>query len=137
MLLTDLDAPAQPVIVRHMPNQSAGLNRVFHALSDPTRRAILGRLSRGPASVSELAKPFAMAMPSLLQHLQVLEASRLIRTEKVGRVRTCAMQPAALGAAGAWIAEQRAIWEGRLDRMAAYVASLQARERKHGKRRKP
>lgn len=120
-----------------MPNQSANLDRVFHALSDPTRRAIVGRLSQGPASVSELAKPFSMAMPSLLQHLQVLEDSRLIRTEKVGRVRTCKMQPSALGVAQTWIAQQRAIWEERFDRMEAYVASLRAKEKKHGKRHRP
>lgn len=117
-----------------MPNQSAGLDRLFHALSDPTRRAIVSRLSWGPASVSELAKPIAMTMPSLLQHLEVLEASRLIRTEKIGRVRTCELKGSALGVAGAWIAEQRAIWEGRLDRMEAYVASLQRKEKKHAKR---
>jgi DNA-binding transcriptional ArsR family regulator len=120
-----------------MPNQSAALDRVFHALADPTRRAIVGRLSQGPASVSELAKPFSMALPSLLQHLRVLEESRLIRTRKVGRVRTCAITPSALGAAGAWIAEQRALWEGRLDRMDAYVATLQAQEKKHAKRHEP
>jgi DNA-binding transcriptional ArsR family regulator len=119
-----------------MPNQSATLDRVFHALSDPTRRAIVHRLIRGPASVSELAKPFTMAMPSLLQHLQVLEDSRLIRTEKVGRVRTCEMQPSALGAAQTWLAEQRALWEARLDRMEDYVTSLQRQEKKHGKRPK-
>ena len=119
------------MIVRHMPNQSINLDRVFHALADPTRRAIVYRLSRGPASVSELARPFAMAMPSLLQHLQVLEGSRLIRTEKIGRVRLCEMRPAALGIAEAWIAEQRAIWEGRLDRMEAHVKSLQGKGRKH------
>jgi DNA-binding transcriptional ArsR family regulator len=117
-----------------MPNHSAGLDSVFHALSDPTRRAIVHRLLRGPASVSELAKPFSMAMPSLLQHLAVLEESKLIRTEKVGRVRTCAMQPSGLDVAQAWLAEQRAIWEGRLDRMDAYVAGLQSQEKKHGKR---
>jgi len=120
-----------------MPNQSTNLDRVFHALSDPTRRAIVYRLSRGPASVSELAKPFSMAMPSLLQHLQVLEGSRLIRTEKTGRVRTCEMHPAALSIARAWIAQQRAIWEARLDRMETYVTSLQSKDRKHGKRYRP
>lgn len=116
-----------------MPNQSTSLDRVFQALSDPTRRAIVYRLSRGPASVSEIAKPFTMAMPSLLQHLQVLEESRLIRTEKVGRVRTCRVEPAALDHAEAWIAEQRAIWSQRLDRMEAYVSELHA---KRSKRRK-
>lgn len=119
-----------------MPNQSAHLDRVFQALSDPTRRAIVGRLSRGPASVSEIARPFAMAMPSLLQHLRVLEDSRLIRSKKVGRVRTCALTPSALGVAGSWIAEQRALWEGRLDHLEAYVANLQNQEKKNAKRRK-
>jgi DNA-binding transcriptional ArsR family regulator len=118
-----------------MPNQSQALDRVFHALSDPTRRAIMSRLGQGPASVSELAKPFSMAMPSLLQHLQVLEESRLIRTAKVGRVRTCEMQPVALDVAGGWIAEQRALWEGRLDRMEAYAKSLHSQEKKRGKKR--
>src|SRR5438552_18034798 len=117
-----------------MPNQSAKLDRVFHALSDPTRRAIVRRLSRGPASVSELARPHAMAMPSLLQHLRVLEASRLIRTEKTGRVRTCRIQAAALKAAEGWMAEQRALWEGRLDRMEAYVVNLQGKEKKDAER---
>ena len=125
------------MIVRHMPNQIAQLDRVFHALSDPTRRAIVGRLSQGPASVSELARPFAMAMPSLLQHLRVLEDSRLIRSEKSGRVRTCEMQPGALIIARTWIDEQRAIWEGRLDRMETYVHSLQAKGKKHGRRKRP
>ena len=119
-----------------MPNQTATLDRVFHALSDPTRRAIVHRLSRGPASVSELAKPFSMAMPSLLQHLQVLEASRLIHTEKVGRVRTCAIEPSALDVAHGWITEQRAIWEARLDRMETYIVTLQSKEKRHGKRQK-
>ncbi|HET6925545.1 MAG TPA: metalloregulator ArsR/SmtB family transcription factor [Hyphomicrobiaceae bacterium] len=120
-----------------MPNQtSLSLDRVFHALSDPTRRAIVHRLSRGPASVTELAKPFTLAMPSLLQHLRVLEASRLIRSEKTGRVRTCEMQPSALGLAEGWLGEQRALWEGRLDRMETYVATLQSKEKKHGKRRR-
>jgi len=118
-----------------MPNQSnLNLDQVFHALSDATRRAIVHRLIRGPASVSELAKPFAMAMPSLLQHLRVLEESRLIRSEKAGRVRTCEMQPSALSVAERWLAEQRALWEARLDRMEALVATLQRKEKKHGKK---
>jgi DNA-binding transcriptional ArsR family regulator len=138
--LSDLDALRRTMIVRQMPNQSQAfqtqaLDRVFHALSDPTRRAIMTRLGQGPASVSELAKPFAMAMPSLLQHLQVLEDSRLIRTAKVGRVRTCEMQPIALDAAGGWIAQQRAVWEGRLDRMEAYVKRLYKQEKRRGKKR--
>src|SRR5262245_10370167 len=111
-----------------MPTQSASLDRVFHALSDPTRRAIVARLSRGAASVGELARPFAMALPTLLQHLHVLEESRLIRSKKIGRVRICKMEPAALGPAESWIAQQRAIWEGRLDRMEAYVADLHRKD---------
>ncbi len=128
-------------MVSRMTNQEASLDRVFHALSDPTRRAIVSRLSRGPASVSELARPFVMAMPTLLQHLKVLEESRLIRTEKVGRVRTCEIEPSALGRAETWISRQRAVWEGRLDRMESYVSGLQRKdsqrkEKKHGKGRK-
>jgi DNA-binding transcriptional ArsR family regulator len=117
-----------------MTNHSTELDRVFHALSDPTRRAIVMRLSRGPASVSELAKPFAMAMPTLLEHIHVLERSGLIDSAKTGRVRTCEMRPAVLSATEAWLSKQRAVWEGRFDRMEAFVASLQAKERKHGNR---
>ena len=82
-------------ILSHMTNHSTALDRVFHALADPTRRAIVARLCRGPASVSELAKPLSMALPTVLQHLQVLEQSRLIRSEKAGRVRTCHLDPVA------------------------------------------
>lgn len=117
-----------------MPNYHEGLDRAFQALSDPTRRAIVQRLSLGPASVSELARPFTMAMPTLLQHLRVLETSGLIGTRKSGRVRTCAVRPAALGAAEAWLGEQRALWEARLDRMDAYVTDLHTKEKKRGQR---
>lgn len=120
------------MILRHMPNQSAALDDVFHALADPTRRAVLQRLSDGPASVSELAKPFEMALPSFLQHLQVLETSGLIRSKKAGRVRTCEMEPAPLATAETWIAEQRALWEGRLDRLEIYLKELQAKEANDG-----
>lgn len=109
-----------------MPNQANVLDTVFHALADPTRRAIVQRLTRGPASVSELARPFEMALPSLLQHLKVLETSGLVRSEKEGRVRTCHIEPAPLTAAERWITEQRALWEGRLDRLEAYLKELQA-----------
>jgi len=112
-----------------MPNRSAALDRVYHALADPTRRAVIQRLSRGPASVSELAKPFRMALPSLVQHLQVLEASGLIRSQKLGRVRTCRIVPKALISAEEWIAHQRALWEGRLDRLEAYLKDLQAKDK--------
>ena len=117
-----------------MPNQSLALDRVFHALADPTRRGIVERLTRGPASVSELARPLPMALPSVVQHLQVLEASGLIRSEKVGRVRTCRIEPAPLTTAEHWIAHQRALWEARLDRLEAYLSELQARGKDDGDR---
>ena len=113
-----------------MPNQTAALDNVFQALADPTRRAVLQRLAKGPASVSELAKPFKMALPSFLQHLKVLEDGGLIRSKKLGRVRTCEMQPKPLSRAEKWIAQRRALWEGRFDRMEAYIEELQAQERK-------
>jgi DNA-binding transcriptional ArsR family regulator len=115
-----------------MANQNPALDRVFHALADPTRRVIVERLIAGSASVSELAKPIPMALPSVLQHLQVLESSGLIRTVKTGRVRICHMEPASLGPAEQWIAERRALWEGRLDRLDDYVTELQAKEKKNG-----
>jgi len=119
----------------------AALDRVFQALADPTRRGMVERLSRGPASVSELAEPFEMSLPSIVQHLQVLEASGLIRSEKVGRVRTCRIGEAALGSAERWITERRATWERRLDRLGQYLAETAPEpERKHKKisqRRKP
>lgn len=120
------------MILSHMPNQEAALDHVFHALADPTRRAIVARLIEGPASVSELAKPLPMALPSVVQHLKVLEKSGLVRSEKVGRVRTCRIEPQQLSAAERWIAEQRAIWEGRLDRLEAYLDELQAQEHNDG-----
>lgn len=86
------------------------------------------RLTRGPASVSELARPFAMALPTVLQHLRVLEASGLVQSEKQGRVRTCRLQQPAMDQAGEWIARQRAVWEARLDRLDAYLQELQAKE---------
>ena len=105
-----------------MPNQSASLDLMFQALADPTRRVIVERLSRGPASVSELAQPFAMSLPAVFQHLQVLETSGLIRSEKVGRVRTCSIQPDALQAAERWINERRTGWERHFDRLGDYLA---------------
>jgi len=114
-----------------MTNQQPRLDLAFGALSDPTRRAVVVRLSLKPASVSELAEPFAMAMPTLLQHLRVLEASGLIETEKIGRVRTCRLRVEALRETEQWLGRQRAIWERRLDRMEAYVSELQSRETKN------
>ena len=105
-----------------MLNQSiAAADPVFHALADPTRRSIVERLSRGAASVSELAKPLTISLPAVLQHLRVLERSGLVRTEKVGRVRTCHIEPAGLSTAEQWIAARRADWERRLDRLGDYL----------------
>jgi DNA-binding transcriptional ArsR family regulator len=97
---------------------------VFYALGDPTRLAIVGQLGRGPASVTALAAPFAMALPSFMKHLSVLERSGVIRSEKIGRVRTCQLVPKALVQAQGWLAEQRAVWDARSDRMSAFVETL-------------
>jgi len=115
-----------------MLNESSQLDLAFQALADPTRRGMLARLSRAPASVSELAKPFAMSLPAVMQHLQMLEASGLVRSEKKGRVRTCQIEPAALASAEGWIAEQRALWERRLDRLEGYLEELQCKEKDDG-----
>ena len=101
-----------------MLDESGALDRVFLALADPSRRAMVDQLTRGPAAVSELAKPLDMSLAAVVQHLQVLEQSGLIRTEKVGRVRTCRLDAAALGSAEHWINHRRALWERRLDRLA-------------------
>jgi len=111
------------MIVKYMLNQNAALDRVFQALADPTRRVMVERLTRGPASVGELAQPLAMSLPAVLQHLQVLEASGLVRSEKTGRVRTCRIQPAVLRTAETWLARRRAGWERRLDRLGDYLAA--------------
>ncbi|WP_374470169.1 ArsR/SmtB family transcription factor [Phenylobacterium sp.] len=99
------------------------LDTLFQALADPTRRAILERLSRGPASVSDLARPFDMSLPAVVQHLAVLEAAGVVRSEKVGRVRTCQLDPGGLSRAEQWINERRTAWERRLDRLGAYLAA--------------
>jgi DNA-binding transcriptional ArsR family regulator len=106
-----------------MLNYSPTLDRAFQALADPARRVMVERLSRGPASVSELAKPLAMSLPAVMQHLQVLEDSGLVRSTKVGRVRTCRIEPKALRAAEQWIAARRTAWERRLDRLGGYLAN--------------
>ena len=108
-----------------MLNQSAELDRLFHALADPARRAIVERLSRGPAPVSELARPLPMSLSAAMQHLGVLEAAGLVRSEKIGRVRTCAIEPKALSLAELWIAARRTEWELRLDRLGEYLNSLE------------
>ena len=97
------------------------LDRVFQALADPTRRAVVERLTRGPASVKELAEPLPMTLAAVVQHIQVLEASGLVRTEKVGRVRTCQVDTAALRTAEQWLAGQRTAWERRLDRLGNFL----------------
>ncbi|MGF1477295.1 MAG: metalloregulator ArsR/SmtB family transcription factor [Geminicoccaceae bacterium] len=107
-----------------MLNFQNDLDQTFQALADPNRRSMVERLSRGPASVSELAKPLPMSLPAVVQHLQVLEASGLVSSEKVGRVRTCRLSAEALGRAEAWIAERRAGWERRLDRLGDYLDDL-------------
>src|SRR5688572_20575009 len=111
------------MIVKHMLNQSAALDLMFQALADPGRRVMVERLTRGPASVSELAQPLAMSLPAVVQHLQILEASGIVRSSKVGRVRTCQIEPEALQLAEQWIADRRAGWERRLDRLGAYLAA--------------
>lgn len=108
-------------ILKNMLNHGGQLDLMFHALADPSRRAMVDRLCRGPASVSELAQPLSMSLPAVVQHLQVLESSGLVRSEKVGRVRTCRLEPQALRTAEGWIAERRTRWERRLDRLGAYL----------------
>lgn len=108
-----------------MLNQSTELDTLFHALADPTRRAIVERLSRGPATVSELAAPLPMSLPSAMQHLGVLEAAGLVRSKKVGRVRTCIVEPAALSQVEQWIDARRIEWENRLDRLGEYLKTMQ------------
>ncbi len=106
-----------------MTNNSE-LDALFQSLADPTRRAILARLAHGPASVTELAAPFGMALPTVLQHLQRLEEGGLIETAKQGRVRTCTLRVGALAPAKTWMEEQRLLWEGRHDRLEDYLATL-------------
>jgi DNA-binding transcriptional ArsR family regulator len=108
-----------------MLNQSADLDHLFHALADPARRAIIERLSQGPAPVSELARPLPMSLPAAMQHLGVLEAAGLVRSEKIGRVRTCAIEPEVLSQAEQWINARRIAWEHRLDRLGEYLETLE------------
>jgi len=99
----------------------AALDLAFQALADPSRRAMVDRLVQGPATVSELAKPLAMTLPGVMQHLAVLEASGLVVSKKVGRVRTCRIEPKVLSQAERWIAERCALWERRLDRLGQFL----------------
>jgi DNA-binding transcriptional ArsR family regulator len=102
--------------------EGSPVDLLFRALSDPTRRLMVDRLSRGPASVSELAQPLDMSMAAVVQHLHVLEHSGLVYTEKVGRVRTCSIRADAMRTAEQWISERRTFWERRLDRLGDYLA---------------
>jgi DNA-binding transcriptional ArsR family regulator len=109
-----------------MPKRSAQLDGVFQALSDPTRRAVLRRLGVGEAPVSELARQFDMALPSFLQHLRMLERSGLVTSRKEGRVRTCELRSRSLSLAEGWLAEQRTLWQQRLDRFDTYLDQMKA-----------
>jgi DNA-binding transcriptional ArsR family regulator len=111
-----------------MPKQSAALSRTFAALADPTRRRIVERLSQSPASVSELARPLAMSLPAVVQHLHVLEESGLVKSEKIGRVRTCRIDPKAIGVAQTWLSKQADFWNARFDRMDALLESKELKD---------
>ncbi len=104
-----------------MEHYSAALDPIFHALADPTRRAVIGRLGRGPASISELAAPFDMALPSFMKHIHVLEESGWITTRKAGRVRTCAIEQKPLALVEGWLTAQRDLWEARTDRLEQFL----------------
>lgn len=120
------------MIVRRMLNYSASLDLAFQALADPARRAMIERLTRGPASVSELARPLAMSLPAVMQHLAMLESSGLVVSQKSGRVRTCRIDPAALGRAEQWISRRRNEWESRLDQLGQYLETLKNEGDDHG-----
>jgi DNA-binding transcriptional ArsR family regulator len=109
-----------------MLNRNVALDLTFQALADTTRRAMLAQLSRGPATVSRLARPLAMSLPAVMQHLAVLESCGLVRSEKNGRVRTCRIEPRALSQAEQWINQRRSEWEQNLDRLGEYLKTLQA-----------
>ena len=118
-----------------MLNNQPALDRVFQALTDPTRRAIVDRLCRGSASVGELAKPLDMTLAAVVQHIQILEGSGIISTEKVGRVRKCRIEPEMLGVAERWINQRRALWERRLDRLGELLAEEADTPNKRRKRK--
>lgn len=112
---------ARRTILKHMLNHVASLDRAFRALADPTRRSIVEGLTQGSRSVSELAEPLDMSLSGVMQHLQVLESSGLVASEKRGRVRTCTLRAEALGEVEDWIARRRTLWERRLDRLGDYL----------------
>ena len=112
-----------------MLNQSIELDRLFHALADPARRAMVERLSRGPAPVSELARPLPMSLPAVMLHLKVLEDCGLVTSQKAGRVRTCRIEPQMLTQAEQWISQRRQMWERSLDRLDAYLDENKTEEK--------
>jgi DNA-binding transcriptional ArsR family regulator len=114
-----LDGQGWLLILKHMLNYQ--LDKTFAALADPARRAIVERLVQGPATVSELARPLPMSLPAAMLHLKVLEESGLVKSQKVGRVRTCRIEPQMLSQAERWVAERRQMWERNLDRLGAYL----------------
>ncbi len=127
-----------------MLNQAAvSLDRVFHALTDPSRRSMIERLSLGPATVSELAEPLDMTLAAVMQHLRLLEESGVVQSEKVGRVRTCRLEAAALSGAERWIQDRRALWNANLDRLGEFLDGERGAEPKAspatraGKKKKP
>jgi DNA-binding transcriptional ArsR family regulator len=104
-----------------MHTKKLDIDRIFHALGDPTRRAMVEKLGNGPASVSHLAEPLGITLAAVVQHLQVLEESGLVKTEKLGRVRTCRLEPAGFSAAAQWISDRRSMWERQLDRLGDFL----------------
>ena len=120
-LSDDLTIGRDGRILKCMLDQTR-IDQVFHALGDPTRRRLVEQLSRGPASASDLAEPLGITLAAVVQHLQVLERSGVVRTQKVGRVRTCRIEPAGLNVAAEWIAERKSLWERRLDRLGDILA---------------
>lgn len=122
-----------PAVSQQSPDD---LSKVFLALADPTRRAVIARLGQGPASVSELASPFGMGLPSFMKHIRLLESSGMIRTGKTGRTRTCAIDGPGLSSAERWLAEQRTIWEARAERLEAFVILEQEEEAENADREK-
>jgi DNA-binding transcriptional ArsR family regulator len=124
-------------ILKYVLNYLEELDELFHALSDPSRRVIVERLSQGPASVTELAAPLPMSLPAVVQHVKVLETAGLIKTEKIGRVRTCHLQLKRLDGAEDWIQARRAQWERRLDRLGDYLAATEPVAAPEQKRKKP
>ena len=110
-----------------MENYQPSLDAAFHALADPTRRAVVSRLAKGPAPVKELAGPFGMGLPSFMKHLRILEEDGLISSEKVGRVRICRVNAERLAVAESWLSEQRALWQARTERLADYVETRMSR----------